>query len=174
VGQLSLQAGGPLVEEPVVLGSQPELGSQVVVLGEDPLDTVWGQVVLEITDAPEQLAVPVQHPGVVPVNFWLRSLHESPGPAVDLHAAVLRLPLPARITTATAPRPLTRPQPSPQEQAAELARTAAHHPAYEITTELTAGRLRYVARARSLTTHPYLVIASTLTELTTELSSAQA
>ena len=63
-------------------------------------------------------ALPVQHPGVVPVNFWLASPHESPGPAVDLHAAVLRLPLPARITTAS--RPLTRPQPSPQEQAAEL------------------------------------------------------
>ena len=115
-------------------------------------------------------ALPVQHPGVVPVNLWLRSPHESPGPAVDLHAAVLRLPLPARITT----RPLTRPQPSPQEQAAELARTAARHPAHEITTDLTAGRLRYIARARRLSTHPYLVIATTLDELTTELSSAQA
>ena len=115
-------------------------------------------------------ALPIQHPGVVPVNFWLRSPHESPGPAVDLHAAVLRLPLPARITT----RPLTRPQPSPQEQAAELARTAARHPAHEITTDLTAGRLRYIARARRLSTHPYLVIASTLDELTAELSSAQA
>ena len=115
-------------------------------------------------------ALPVQHPGVVPVNLWLRSPHESPGPAVDLHAAVLRLPLPARITT----RPLTRPQPSPQEQAAELARTAARHPAHEITTDLTAGRLRYIARARRLSTHPYLVIASTLDELTAELSSAQA
>ena len=81
---------------------------------------------------------------------------------------MLRLPLPTRITTAPA-RPLTRPQPSPQEQAAELARTAARHPAYEITTDLTAGRLRYIARARRLSTHPYLVIASTLGELTTEL-----
>jgi S-adenosyl methyltransferase len=117
-------------------------------------------------------AVPIQHPGVVPVNFWLRSLHESPGPAVDLHAAVLRLPLPARITTATA-RPLARPQPSPQEQAADLERTAARHPAYEITTDPTVGRLRYVARARRLSTHPYLVIAATLDELSIELSSAQ-
>jgi S-adenosyl methyltransferase len=117
-------------------------------------------------------AVPIQHPGVVPVNFWFPSLRESPGPAVDLHAAVLRLPLPARITTAA--RPLTRPQPSPQEQAAELERTSARFPAYEITTDLTAGRLRYVARARRLSTHPYLVIASTLTELTAELSSARA
>jgi len=120
-------------------------------------------------------AVPLQHPGVVPVNFWLRSLRESPGPAVDLHAAVLRLPLPATITTtATTARPLTRPQPSPQEQAAELERISARHPAYEITTDLTACRLRYIARARHLSTHPYLVIASTLGELTSELSSAQA
>src|SRR5690349_19600519 len=58
-------------------------------------------------------ALPIQHPGVVPVNFWLRSLNDSPGPAVDLHAAVLRLPLPATITSATTARPLTRPQPSP-------------------------------------------------------------
>jgi hypothetical protein len=106
---------------------------------------------------------------VVPVNFWLRSLHESPGPAVDLHAAVLRLPRPARIMTAATARPVTRPQPGPQEQAAELERTAVRHPAYEITTDLTGGRLRYVARARRLSTHPYLVIASTLSELTTEL-----
>ena len=119
-------------------------------------------------------AVPIQHPGVVQVNFWSPSLRESPGPAVDLHAAVLRLPLPAHITTAGPAPPLTRPQPSPQEQAAGLERTAARHPAYEITTDLTAGRLRYVARARTLTTHPYLVIASTLGELAAELSSAQA
>ena len=120
-------------------------------------------------------AAPTQHPGIVPVNFWFPSLRESPGPAVDLHAAVLRLPLPARIiTTAAATWPLTRPQPSPQEQAAELARTAAQHPAYEITTDLTAGRLRYIARARTLSTHPYLVIAASLGELTSELSPAQA
>jgi hypothetical protein len=115
-------------------------------------------------------SVPVEHPGVVPVNFWLPSLRESPGPAVDLHAAVLRLPLPARITTTATTRPLTRLQPTAQEQAAELERVAAACPAYEITTDLTAGRLRYVARARALTTHPYLVITSTLPELTKELT----
>jgi len=119
-------------------------------------------------------ALPVQHPGVVPVNFWFPSLRESPGPAVDLHAAVLRLPLPAHITTGATARPLTRPQPSPQEQAAELERAATRFPAYEITTDLTAGRLRYVARARRLSTHPYLVMAASLAELTSELSSAQA
>ena len=69
---------------------------------------------------------------------------------------------------------MTRPQPSPQQQAAELERASARFAAYEITTDLTAGRLRYVARARSLSTHPYLVIASTLAELTSELSSAPA
>jgi SAM-dependent methyltransferase len=119
-------------------------------------------------------ALPVQHPGVVPVNYWLRSLHESPGPAVDLNAAVLRLPLPTHSTTGATTRPLTRPQPSPQEQAAELERTAARYPAHEITTDTTTGRLRYIARARSLSTHPYLLITSTLSELATELGSAQA
>jgi SAM-dependent methyltransferase len=119
-------------------------------------------------------ALPIQHPGVVPVNYWLPSPPDSPGPAVDLNAAVLRLPLPTRTTTTTTARPLTRPYPSPQEQAAELERTAVRHPAHEITTDMTTGRLRYIARARRLSTHPYLVIASTLSELTTELSSAQA
>jgi len=119
-------------------------------------------------------ALPIQHPGVVPVNYWLPSLRDSPGPPVDLNAAVLRLPPPTRTTTTTTAQPLTRPHPSSQEQAAELARTAARHPAHEITTDLTAGRLRYIARARRLSTHPYLVIASTLSELTIELSSAQA
>ena len=118
-------------------------------------------------------ALPIQHPGVVPVNYWLPSLRDSPGPPVDLNAAVLRLPRPPRSTTATA-QPITRPQPSPQEQAAELERATARHPAHEITTDLTAGRLRYIARARRLSTHPYLVIATTLDELTAELSSAQA
>ena len=119
-------------------------------------------------------ALPITHPGVVPVNYWLPSPPDSPGPAVDLNAAVLRLPLPTWTTTTTTARPLTRPQPSPQEQAAELERTAVRHPAHEITTDMTTGRLRYIARARRLSTHPYLVIASTLSELTTELSSAQA
>jgi len=60
-----------------------------------------------------------------------------------------------------------------QEQAAELERIAARHPAYEITIDPTVGRLRYVARARRLSAHPYLVIAATLDELSTELSAAQ-
>jgi SAM-dependent methyltransferase len=119
-------------------------------------------------------ALPVQHPGVVPVNFWLPSLRESPGLAADLHAAVLRLPLPARITATTTARPMTRPQPSPQEQAAGLEQASARFSGYEITTDLTAGRLRFVARARRLSTHPYLVITATLGELTAELSAEQA
>jgi hypothetical protein len=53
--------------------------------------------------------------------------------------------------------------------AAELERAKARHPAYSITTDLTTGRLRYVARARSLSSHPYLVITATLNELTAEL-----
>ena len=114
-------------------------------------------------------AIPVQHPGLVPANFLLRSLRESPGPAVDLHAAMLRLPLAVPIAAVATARPLARPRLSPQEQAAELERIAARNPAYEITTDLTAGRLRYVARARRLGTHPYLVVASTLGEITAEL-----
>jgi hypothetical protein len=111
----------------------------------------------------------------VPVNFWLPSLRESPGPAVDLHAAVLRLPLPARITTDHR-SPAAGPPGGPARRS-KPPNWSAHpraSPAYEITTDLTAGRLRYVARARRLSTHPYLVITTILDELTAELSSAQA
>jgi hypothetical protein len=45
----------------------------------------------------------------------------------------------------------------------------ARYPAYSITTDLASGRLRYVAQARSLSSHPYLVITATLNELTAEL-----
>ena len=65
-------------------------------------------------------ALPVQHPGVVPVNYWLASLRESPRPG---RRSARRGAAPAaarRITTAATARPLTRPPPSPQEQAAEL------------------------------------------------------
>jgi SAM-dependent methyltransferase len=117
-------------------------------------------------------ALPITHPGVVPVNYWLPSLRESPGPAADLHAAVLRQPLPAatRRAAASPAQPLARPNPSPQEVAAELERVMARYPAYSITTDLASGRLRYVAQARSLSSHPYLVITATLNELTAELS----
>jgi hypothetical protein len=115
-------------------------------------------------------ALPITHPGVVPVNYWLPSLRESPGPAADLHAAVLRAPLPATVRRAAARPALAHRKPSPQELAAELERVMARHPAYSITTDLASGRLRYMAQARSLNSHPYLVITATLNELITELS----
>jgi O-methyltransferase involved in polyketide biosynthesis len=105
------------------------------------------------------------HPGVVPVNHWLPSLREPAGPAADLHAAVLRLPrLAERVT---------RPRPSPQERAAELERIAARYPGHDFATDLASGQVRYVARARSLSTHPYLVVAATPGELAAELTSAE-
>lgn len=41
----------------------------------------------------------------------------------------------------------------------------ARFPAYDISTDLTSGRVRYVARARSLNIRPYLIIAATLSEV---------
>jgi SAM-dependent methyltransferase len=116
-------------------------------------------------------ALPITHPGVVPVNDWLPSLRESPGPAADVHAAVLHQPLPATARRTAASPVLAYRKPSPQEMAAELERAMARHPGYSITTDLVSGRLRYVARARSLSSHPYLVITATLNELTAELSA---
>jgi SAM-dependent methyltransferase len=109
----------------------------------------------------------VAHPGVVPVNFWLPSLRESPGPAVDLNAAVLRLPS----TNRSARTPVAeRTTPTAQERAAELEQAIASFPAYEITTDLSSGRVRYIAKARTLGTHPYLIIAATLTAITKALT----
>jgi hypothetical protein len=71
--QLSFQVGDPAVEEPVVVAgpgepfleptlvlgklAQPRLKG--VVFGEDSLDTIWRQVVLKVTDVPEQFSDPV-------------------------------------------------------------------------------------------------------------------
>ena len=109
----------------------------------------------------------IQHPGVVPVNFWRPSLREPASPALDLHGAVLRLPGPA------APSRTLRATPSPQEQAAELERRAAQHPGHDLTREDTGNGLRYVARARDLNTHPYLVMTTTLDDLCARLRPAR-
>jgi SAM-dependent methyltransferase len=110
--------------------------------------------------------LPVQYPGVVPVNFWRPSLREPASPALDLHGAVIGLPMPA------APPRVLRAAPSPQEQAAELERRAAQYPGHDLTREDTGNGTRYVARARDLNTHPSLVMTSTLDELCARLTPA--
>jgi hypothetical protein len=94
------------------------------------------------------------------------SLRESPGPALDLHGAVIRFP------AAGAPPRALRATPSAQEQAAELQRRAAQHPGHYLTREDTGNGARYVARARDLSTHPYLVMTATLEDLCTHLTAA--
>jgi hypothetical protein len=110
--------------------------------------------------------LPVQYPGVVPVNFWRPSLREPASAALDLHGAVIHLPVPAE-----SPRAL-RATPSPQELAAELARRAAQYPGHGLTREDTGNGTRYVARARDLDTHPYLVMTATLDDLCPHLALA--
>jgi hypothetical protein len=70
VGEFSFELSDPLVEEAVVvagpgkpflepagvLGGLAELGSEIVVLGEDPLNAIFWQVVPQVADAAEQLA----------------------------------------------------------------------------------------------------------------------
>jgi len=112
-------------------------------------------------------ALPVEYPGVVPVNYWMPSLRDTPGPAVDLHAAVIRLP-----------HPVSRPGAAglahgvgtgEEQEAAELDRAAARFPDHEITREHTGAGRAYVARARDLATSPYLVMTSSLEQLCTRL-----
>jgi S-adenosyl methyltransferase len=103
--------------------------------------------------------LPVAHPGVVPINHWLPSLRETPGPAVDLHAAVLRLP--RRDGTGLTARA--------EREVADLAQAAAQFPGHDITHEHTGAGRAYVAKARDLSTSPYLVMTSTLDQLRARL-----
>lgn len=117
-------------------------------------------------------SVPIEYPGVVPVNHWMPSLRETLGPAVDLHAAVIRLPRPetaapvaASLASATGTRQ--------EREAAELARAAARFPGHEITGEHTGAGRVYVARARDLGTSPYLVMSHSLERVCARLSASQ-
>jgi S-adenosyl methyltransferase len=107
----------------------------------------------------------VQHPGIVPVNFWLPSLREPASAALDMHAAVLRLPAPAPVTGVAAGSSRTAGRPSAQEEAVRLACLAAQWPGHDLTREDTGHGARYVARARDLATRPSLVMTSTVEEL---------
>jgi hypothetical protein len=110
--------------------------------------------------------LPVPYPGVVPVNHWMPSLRESPGPAADLHAAVIRLPrpepAPGGITTLA----------SRAAEAAALEQATAQFPGHRITREQTGAGIAYIAQARDLATRPYAVMTSTLADLCARLDPA--
>jgi hypothetical protein len=116
--------------------------------------------------------LPVQHPGVVPVNFWMPSLREPASPALDMHAAVLRLPVPASAPGTVASSLRVSGGPSAQEEAVRLAKLAAQWPGHDLTREDTGHGARYVARARHLATRPSLVMTSTVEELGAQLGPA--
>jgi hypothetical protein len=115
-------------------------------------------------------SLPIEYPGVVPVNHWMPSLRETLGPAVDLHAAVIRLPRPEAAAPAAC---LASAEGTAEErEAAALARAAARFPGHEITREHTGAGRAYVARARDLSTSPYLVMSHSLERLCVRLSAA--
>jgi len=113
----------------------------------------------------------IEYPGVVPVNHWMPSLRDTLGPAVDLHAAVIRLPrpgpAPANTTAHARPGPL-----GATREASALEQAAARFPGHRILRENTAAGVAYIAQARDLRTRPYLVMASTLADLCTRLDPA--
>lgn len=115
-------------------------------------------------------SLPIEYPGVVPANHWMLSLRETLGPAVDLHAAVIRLPRPE--TAAPVARLAGAEGTREEREAAELARAAARFPGHEITREHTGAGRAYVARARDLDISPYLVMSHSLERLCTWLSAA--
>lgn len=111
----------------------------------------------------------IQYPGVVPVNHWMPSLRETPGPALDLHAAVMRLPQPEAL-----PGSDKRARSGPvgaDEQAATLKQAAARFPGHRITRENTGTGVAYVAQARDLRTRPYAVMTSSLERLCSRLGT---
>lgn len=111
--------------------------------------------------------LPVPYPGIVAVNHWMPSLRETIWPAVDLHAAVIRLPRPE-----PAPGSITAPVSRTAGEAAALEQAAARFPGHRITREQTGAGIAYVAQARDLTIRPYAVMSSTLAGLCTRLDPA--
>jgi hypothetical protein len=57
------------------------------------------------------------------------------------------------------------------DAAAELARRAAEFPGHHIGREMTFGGPRYVAQARTLSIHPYVVISASLDEVCEHLAA---
>jgi hypothetical protein len=110
-------------------------------------------------------ALPIAYPGVVAVNHWMPGLRETPGPAVDLHAAVIRLPWPEPLPGSTAgPAGADR-----AGEAAALEQAAVRFPGHHITRQHTGAGPAYVAQARDLATRPYVVMTSSLADLCARL-----
>jgi len=110
--------------------------------------------------------LPIAYPGIVAVNHWMPSLRQSPGPAVDLHAAVIRLPRPGPAPGSTAALLASMGRAG---EAAALEQAAARFPSHRITRQHTGAGPAYVAQARDLATRPYAVMTSTLADLCTRL-----
>jgi hypothetical protein len=113
----------------------------------------------------------IEYPGVVPVNHWMPSLRETLGPALDLHAAVIRLPRPDAGPGSSAGRTRFGVLGAVGEAAA-LERAAARYPGHRILRENTGAGVAYVAQARDLRTRPYVVMASSLEQLCARLDAA--
>jgi hypothetical protein len=113
----------------------------------------------------------IEYPGVVPVNHWMPSLRDTLGPAVDLHAAVIRVPRPDPDPGSAAGRTRTQPLDAIGEDAA-LEQAAARFPGHRILRENTGAGVAYVAQARDLATRPYAVMTSTLADLCARLDPA--
>jgi hypothetical protein len=110
----------------------------------------------------------IEYPGVVPVSHWMPSLRETLGPAVDLHAAVIRVPRPEPAPGSAAGRAGAGPRGAVGEAAA-LEQAAARFPGHRIMRENTGAGVAYVAQARDLRIRPYVVMTSTLADLCAQL-----
>jgi hypothetical protein len=96
------------------------------------------------------------------------SLRETPGPALDLHAAVICLPRPEPAPGSTAGLATTSLVKGVGEADA-LEQAAARFPCHRILRENTGAGVAYVAQARDLRTRPYVVMTSSLADLCARL-----
>jgi hypothetical protein len=107
----------------------------------------------------------IEYPGVVPVNHWMPSLRETPGSALDLHAAVIRLPRPEPAPGSVASQARSVPLGTAGEAAA-LEQAAARFPGHRILRENTGAGVAYLA-------HVYGFLAGVLVALLAKPSVAR-
>jgi S-adenosyl methyltransferase len=98
--------------------------------------------------------LPLQWPGVVPVTRWLPSFRDAPGRPVDICGGLAQVPLPQHHdgVESAVPLPATADIAADGQQPGhELRAVADQNPEFRIWEDTAGGRVRYVARGKTLT-----------------------
>jgi hypothetical protein len=98
--------------------------------------------------------LPLQWPGVVPVTRWLPSFRDAPGRPVDICGGLAQVPLPQHHDGGESAVPLPARADiaaDGQQPGDELRAVAGQNPGFRIWEDTAGGRVRYVARGKTLT-----------------------